>query len=271
MRNWCRGPAVAQWLRRASCDPADDRSVPRLCAAVSLDRSRSARLDRAFARIRSAGSIRCRGACCGPRVSDRRAARQAFRRRWRERIEGDPSRSSVYKDIGTGIASAGIEYYLPLFFDQTATLFDYLPPTSVLALHGPIEAAMARFWNETSERYRFLSRDATRPILPPADLFLNAEGFFSRAKDYARISLGEGTHEGFDALPLLAVERRAEDPISRVRLFIDAFGSDTAAEPTRGRVLIVADSAGRRETISQMLTEYRLPLRTRGPFMRSCG
>ena len=98
------------------------------------------------------------------------AARQAFRRRWRERIEGDPSRCSVYKDIGTGIASAGIEYYLPLFFDQTATLFDYLPPTSVLALHGPIEAAMARFWNETSERYRFLSRDgrdrfaAGRPV-----------------------------------------------------------------------------------------------------------
>ncbi|HSQ10032.1 MAG TPA: transcription-repair coupling factor, partial [Burkholderiaceae bacterium] len=47
------------------------------------------------------------------------AARQAFRRRWRDRIEGDPSRSGVYKDIGSGIASAGIEYYLPLFFDET--------------------------------------------------------------------------------------------------------------------------------------------------------
>ncbi len=89
---------------------------------------------------------------------------------------------SVYKDIGNGIASAGIEYYLPLFFDATATLFDYLPPASVLALHGPIETAMTRFWNETNERYRFLSRDVTRPIVPPADLFLNAEGFFSRAK-----------------------------------------------------------------------------------------
>ncbi len=148
------------------------------------------------------------------------AARQAFRRRWRERIEGDPSRSSVYKDIGTGIASAGIEYYLPLFFEQTATLFDYLPPTSVLALHGPIEAAMARFWNETSERYRFLSRDVTRPILPPADLFLNAEGFFSRAKDYGRISLGEGAHDGFDALSIArrrAARRRSDQSAACVR------------------------------------------------------
>ncbi|MGH6623114.1 MAG: transcription-repair coupling factor, partial [Burkholderiaceae bacterium] len=62
-------------------------------------------------------------------------ARQGFRRRWRDRIEGDPTRSSVYKDIGNGIASAGIEYYLPLFFDETATLFDYLPRDSVIALH----------------------------------------------------------------------------------------------------------------------------------------
>ena len=189
------------------------------------------------------------------------AARQAFRRRWRERIEGDPSRSSVYKDIGNGIASAGIEYYLPLFFDQTSTLFDYLPRNSMLALHGPIDAAMARFWNETSERYRFLSRDATRPIMPPAELFLNSEGFFSHAREYARISLGEGAHVGFDALPPLAVERRAENPISRLQAFIAAFagGINGALNSNeRGRVLIVADSAGRRETMSQMFSEYGL-------------
>jgi transcription-repair coupling factor (superfamily II helicase) len=177
-------------------------------------------------------------------------ARQGFRRRWRDRIEGDPSRSSVYRDVGSGIASAGIEYYLPLFFDETATLFDYLQAGSVLALHGPIEAAIHRFWNETSERYRFLSRDASRPILPPADLFLNAEAFFARAKDYGRFALGEGAHEAFDSLPALAVERRAEDPVGRLRRYADAFG---------GRLLIVADSAGRRETIGQMLSEYGLP------------
>ncbi len=71
-------------------------------------------------------------------------ARQAFRRRWRDRLEGDPSRASVYKDIGNGIAAAGIEYFLPLFFDATATLFDYLPADSVIALHGPVDAAIQR-------------------------------------------------------------------------------------------------------------------------------
>ncbi|MGZ8339048.1 MAG: transcription-repair coupling factor, partial [Telluria sp.] len=84
------------------------------------------------------------------------AARTAFRSRWRERFEGDPSRSVVYKDISSGIASAGIEYYLPLFFEQTATLFDYLPQGASLALVGDIDAAIKRFTLDTESRYRFL-------------------------------------------------------------------------------------------------------------------
>jgi len=182
------------------------------------------------------------------------AARQAFRRRWRDRIEGDPSRSGVYKDVGSGIASAGIEYYLPLFFDETATLFDYLPATALIALHGPIEAAMNRFWNETSERHRFLARDPARPILPPTALFLNAEDFFTHTKDYGRIALTELAADlantPFEPLPPLAVERRAEDPVGRLRHFAEAYD---------GRILIIADSAGRRETIGQMLAEYGVP------------
>jgi transcription-repair coupling factor (superfamily II helicase) len=184
------------------------------------------------------------------------AARQAFRRRWRDRIEGDPSRAGVYKDVGNGIASAGIEYYLPLFFDETATLFDYLPPAALLALHGPVEAAIQRFWTETSERHRFLARDAARPILPPAALFLDAENFFAAAKAHGRLTLtAAGAVEArddspFTALPSLAVERRAEDPVARLRRF---------AEDYDGRVLIVADSPGRRETIGQMLAEYGVP------------
>ncbi len=182
------------------------------------------------------------------------AARQSFRHRWRDRIEGDPSRSSVYKDIGSGVTSAGIEYFLPLFFDETATLYDYLPTDSLIALHGPVEVAIQRFWNETSERHRFLARDPARPILPPAALFLNAESFFARAQDYGRLVLGLATEhdpEGAcEPLPALAVERRAEDPLGRLKRY---------AEDYTGRILIVADSAGRRETIGQMLAEYGIP------------
>ena len=113
-------------------------------------------------------------------------ARTAFRGRWRELFEGDPSRSVIYKDIGSGIASAGIEYYLPLFFEQTNTLFDYLPADSTFALIGDIEAAIKRFWDDTQSRYRFLKSDRERPILAPEQIFLSDENFFTLAKPYGR-------------------------------------------------------------------------------------
>ena len=181
------------------------------------------------------------------------ASRMAFRGRWREAFEGDPSRCGVYRDIGHGIAGAGIEYYLPLFFEHTGTLFDYLPGDALLVMHGPIEAAAQRFWTETSERFRFLSRDAQRPCLPPGRLFLNPEEFFAAARPFARLAIGDGAQPQFAPLPALAVQRKADDPLQRLREFVAAFGADG------GRVAILADSAGRRETIGQMLREYGLP------------
>jgi transcription-repair coupling factor (superfamily II helicase) len=100
-------------------------------------------------------------------------ARTAFRSRWREVFEGDPSRSSIYKDIGNGVPAAGIEYYLPLFFDETATLFHYLPQDAQLAFVGDMDAAIKRFTNDTRQRYNFLSHDRERPLLEPQRLFLS--------------------------------------------------------------------------------------------------
>jgi transcription-repair coupling factor (superfamily II helicase) len=83
-------------------------------------------------------------------------ARARFRGRWRELLEGDPTKSRIYKDIGAGVATAGIEYYLPLFFDETATVFDYLGQDATVVLHGDLEAAFAHFWQDTKERYRLV-------------------------------------------------------------------------------------------------------------------
>ncbi|MFX8227064.1 hypothetical protein ABTL27_19405, partial [Acinetobacter baumannii] len=92
---------------------------------------------------------------------------KAFRNRWREKMDGDPSKSRLYRDIGEGIASGGIEYYLPIFFEQTATVFDYLGDTAGRALHGEVDEAIQRFWTDTRERHRFLQHDPERPLLPP--------------------------------------------------------------------------------------------------------
>jgi len=186
-------------------------------------------------------------------------SRTAFRGRWRERFEGDPSRSPTYRDIGNGIASAGIEYYLPLFFDETATLFDYLPDDASLALVGDIEAAILRFWQDTESRYKFLKSDRERPILEPQEIFLSAEQFFTRAKPHGRWSIareGEPSASELSApIPDIGVNRRLDDPLANLRAYLMRLASDGDA-----RVMICADSAGRRETLQQYFGEYKLEL-----------
>ncbi|PRC92598.1 transcription-repair coupling factor [Solimicrobium silvestre] len=179
-------------------------------------------------------------------------ARTAFRKRWREEFEGDPSRTRIYKDIGNGIASAGIEYYLPLFFDNTATLFDYLPETTCICMVGEIDAAIASFWADTQSRYTFLKADRERPVLAPETLFLRDEAFFTLAKPYGRyiIKPNATVLDGVSsALPDIAVNRRLDDPLTNLRSYL---------LQTKQRVLLCAESNGRRETLQQYFNEYDL-------------
>ncbi len=180
-------------------------------------------------------------------LDDRGRAR--FRQRFREIFEGDPARSRIYKDVSNGVAAAGIEYWLPLFFEETATLFDYLPKDSVLCLHRDVPEAIRAFWREAQSRYTMLSGDRTHPLLPPADLFLAEEPFFVAAKAYARVDIAAGDDGPVHSLPPLAVDRRAEDPLHRLKAFIDGFA---------GRVLLVAETPGRRETLAGLFAEYGL-------------
>ncbi len=179
------------------------------------------------------------------------AARTAFRNRWREVFEGDPSRSAIYKDIGHGIASAGIEYYLPLFFEQTATLFDYLPTDTMFALLGDIDDAIRRFWLDTQSRYNFLKSDRERPLLAPETLFLRDEDFFTLAKPYGRwvMQAGAAASDLSAPIPDVAVNRRADDPLVNLRSYL---------LQTDKRVLICAESHGRRETLQQVFNEHDL-------------
>ena len=210
-------------------------------------------------------------------------ARTRFRKRWRELLEGDPTRSRLYKDIGTGLATAGIEYYLPLFFDETATVLDYLGgvagsvggQNATLVLHGDLEAAFVKFTQETKDRYRLAQGDPDRPVLPPEALFLNAEQFFTLAKPFAQLAIRpeiasahtatadgtastgsdrteagsdraqtESAYPEFGILPLLTVVRGAEDPLSALKHH---------AAASAQRVLILAESQGRRESLLDFL------------------
>jgi len=180
------------------------------------------------------------------------AARNAFRARWRERFEGDPTKVRIYKDIGAGIATAGIEFYLPLFFDDTATVFDYLGASATLALHGELDESLQRFWADTRERHRFFQHDRERPVLAPEALFLRPEEFFARCNAHATLALRGATSEGdawATALPDLGVDRGAPDPLRRLQGHVAS---------TAHRVLIVAESEGRRESLLELLRDSRI-------------
>ncbi|MCK9388697.1 MAG: transcription-repair coupling factor [Sulfuritalea sp.] len=178
------------------------------------------------------------------------AGRTTFRQRFREAFEGDASRISLYKDVSNGILPAGIEYYLPLFFESTATLFDYLPQDATLLLHGDVPGAIAEFWADLQGRYRMLGGDRSRPVLPPTELFLRDEEFFVRAKALPQLIARVGAG-GAATLPPLAVDRRADDPLAALRGFLGLF---------EGRILLLAESAGRRQTLNDYLVEYALPV-----------
>ncbi|AYH44269.1 transcription-repair coupling factor [Azoarcus sp. DN11] len=181
--------------------------------------------------------------------------RTHFRSRFRETFEGDPSRVSLYKDVSNGIAPAGIEYFLPLFFDDTATLFDYLPSDTAVVLHRDVPAAIEEFWRDTRSRYDFLKGDRTRPVLPPEALFLGQESFFTALKDRPRIQIGapDASTEAAAASPLpdLSVERKASDPLHRFKTFLEGDWARSG-----GRVLVLADAPGRRETMAEFFAEY---------------
>ena len=198
-------------------------------------------------------------------------ARTLFRRRFRERFEGDPSKREIYKAIGRGATPAGIEYYLPLFFARTAILTDYVPAGTIIGLHGDLAGSVTQFWTDTDARYRLMRSDEDRPLLAPRELFLTEDELFGAVKPFARIELRAAPAVAAPtepdarsalacptrALPELAVERRADDPLRRLKGFIARF---------EGRILIAADSLGRRETMATYFAEYGLRLPTCADF-----
>lgn len=182
---------------------------------------------------------------------------KTFRDRYRERFEGQPAKSRVYRDVSEGIAHGGIEYYLPLFFSETASLCDYLPEDCVVLLPDALESLLAQFWAETEERYEMCSLDPERPIMSPAETFLTPESVLDELTRFSRIrysahSLPDGSINYDTQLPpAMKIEARYEDAAAALMQFLQNFD---------GRVLFATDSPGRREQLNDLLSGRGLDL-----------
>jgi len=178
---------------------------------------------------------------------------KGFRQRWRARFEGDPMRCPVYRFVSEGVAPAGIEYWLPLFFPSPATLFDHLPRHTTLVDTADTRSAAAAIWGDIGQRYEERRHDIERPLLAPAELYLAPDELLVAMRerplvDARRTKVEPGVVEarnfGTDRPPSLRFDPRAEDPSAALKTFLGTF---------EGRTLIAADSPGRREVLLELL------------------
>lgn len=170
----------------------------------------------------------------------------AFRQRWRVRFPGDPSKFLPYKDAGNGILSPGIEYYQPLFFDETATFADYLTPETRVVFVGDIQKALEGFLRETTQRARILASDPLRPALDPKELWLTPEDFFTSLAPFARFTIRRIEQGSAKDLQCVAIDRKSQNPVKALLDF-------TETSRVRGeRVLLLASSVGRQGTMSDL-------------------
>lgn len=174
-----------------------------------------------------------------------------------DQFDVDYRRCPIYQDLATGITPSGIEYYAPLFFEQTATLFDYLPDDTQVFSLPKVEEASEHFWRDVKNRYEDRRYDIERPILEPKQLFLAVDECFGQLKKWPRVvvqatKVEQGNHKqnfAVEPLPDLAVESRATEPLGKLRQFIEQFD---------GRLLFAAETAGRREVVLELLARLKI-------------
>lgn len=181
-------------------------------------------------------------------------ARSIFRDRYSELFPtANPKKNPIYQDVLDGIASPGIEFYLPLFFDKTymqsqSTLTTYFPKNCIVITNNDIDTDLTSFWKEVFRRYEDRRHNADQPILPPDELFIAPNNLLSALNQFPRMLVSaEAVEEKAGALnlkveqpPKLPVDPKKEKPFAVVKKYID-----DANHP----VLLVAESAGRRESL----------------------
>ncbi|EPI6007471.1 transcription-repair coupling factor [Neisseria gonorrhoeae] len=175
-------------------------------------------------------------------------AQKIFRSRFREEVDGNPNDAAVYKAVSNGHFGAGVEYYLPLFFEnELETLFDYIGEDALFVSLGDVHAEANRFWNDVKSRYAMAQGDETYPPLLPQHLYLSADVFAGRLKNYGQVlpDVSDKAH----SLPDLAVNRQSDEPLQALKDFQTAFD---------GRILLCAESLGRRETMLGFLQQNGL-------------
>jgi transcription-repair coupling factor (superfamily II helicase) len=186
-----------------------------------------------------------------------KGATALFRQQYLSKFDANSSKESVYYQVGKGLMPGGIEYYLPLFFEQTASLFDYLHPDTRIMMQGDIASACDSYWADVNARYEQLGYNLARPLLAPADLFLRSEELFAAFKQWSRISVNHakkdsaaGVHNfASSAIGDIAIKPHNKVPWTTLKQNVKDW------QQQKCKVLFSAESQGRRESLLELLSK----------------
>ncbi|GAL05133.1 transcription-repair coupling factor [Photobacterium aphoticum] len=182
---------------------------------------------------------------------------ESFRMRWREQFEARREPESIYQQVSKRTWPAGIEYWQPLFFEHTETLFDYLPDNSLLITIGQLEPAVDQFLNDAEYRYDQRRVDPLRPLLPPKDLWLSKEEMFTHFKQLPQVRIRKDAepekagrfNPALSPVPALTINHQLKEPLAELRRFIEQFS---------GKIIFSVASEGRREALLDLLARIKL-------------
>ncbi len=185
-----------------------------------------------------------------------------FRIRWRQQFEARREPESVYMQVSSGTWPAGIEYWQPLFFEHTDTLFDYLPQHTQLLRVGDIEASIDHFLADVDYRYEQRKVDPLRPLLEPQVLWLNKDQLFTQFKTLPQVQLATTAiseragriNLAVEALPALFAQNQHKEPLAQLRQFVELYLADN----TDGKIIFSVESEGRREALQDLLKAIKI-------------
>ncbi|VTR61963.1 transcription-repair coupling factor [Actinobacillus pleuropneumoniae] len=181
-----------------------------------------------------------------------------FRSKFREQfgeIRREPEH--IYQQVSKGILNAGIEYWQPLFFEEMASLFDYLAENTLFITFDGIAEKAEQFHKDTEQRYESRRVDPMRPLLPPDKLWFSVDEVNRHLKGYPRLTLSAEKvrksaakqNANIEKLPELAINSQLKDPFETFNKFRGKFD---------GRILFSVESEGRRETLLELLAPLKL-------------
>ncbi len=174
-----------------------------------------------------------------------------FRNNWRDLFAGDPLQSQIYEDVSQGQASAGLEYYLPLFFEHTTSLIDHLPENTLVVRIGDIQSKLQQFQEECEKRHDQYAHDLNRPILPPSKLFFPTHDLFSQIKAYPQCKISAAqNNEKYRPIPDVQIDAKTNDACKNLKVFIEKYANH--------KVLFCCESKGRRESLLELLRSERI-------------